>query len=97
MSYSPWGHKQSESTETNSFTVTLYYNIGLYIPCGSDGKESACSAGDLGSTPGSGRSPGKRNGYHSVFLPGKSCELRRLAGYSPWGHKESNMTEQLHL
>ena len=28
-----------------------------------DGKESACSAGDLGMTPGSGRSPGEGNGY----------------------------------
>ena len=32
-------------------------------PGGSDGKESACSAGDLGSIPGSGRSPGEGNGY----------------------------------
>ena len=30
---------------------------------GSDGKESACSAGDLGSIPGSGRSPGGGNSY----------------------------------
>ena len=30
---------------------------------GSDGKESACNAGDPGSTPGSGRSPGVGNGY----------------------------------
>ena len=30
---------------------------------GSDSKESACSAGDLGSIPGSGRSPGEENGY----------------------------------
>ena len=29
---------------------------------GSDGKESACNAEDLGSTPGSGRSPGEENG-----------------------------------
>ena len=29
----------------------------------SDGKESACNAGDLGSIPGSGRSPGEGNGY----------------------------------
>ena len=29
---------------------------------GSDGKESACNAGDLGSIPGSGRSPGVGNG-----------------------------------
>ena len=33
------------------------------FPCGSDGKESACNAGDPGSTPGSGRSPGEGNGY----------------------------------
>ena len=31
-------------------------------PCSSVGKESACSAGDLGSIPGSGRSPGEENG-----------------------------------
>ena len=30
---------------------------------GSDGKVSVCSAGDLGWIPGSGRSPGKGNGY----------------------------------
>ena len=32
------------------------------FPSSSDGKESACSAGDLGSIPGSGRSPGEGNG-----------------------------------
>ena len=30
---------------------------------GSDGKQSACNAGDLGSIPGLGRSPGEGNGY----------------------------------
>ena len=33
------------------------------FPGGSDGKESACNAGDPGSIPGSGRSPGEVNGY----------------------------------
>ena len=33
-----------------------------HFPDGSDGKESACSAGDMSSTPGSGRSPGEGNG-----------------------------------
>ena len=28
-----------------------------------------------------------------VFLPGKLCGQRSLASYSPWGHKESDMTE----
>ena len=32
------------------------------FPGGSDGKESACNAGDPGSIPGSGRSPGEGNG-----------------------------------
>ena len=32
-----------------------------------------------------------------VLLPGKSHGQRSLVGCSPWGHKESDMTEQLHL
>ena len=35
----------------------------LGFPDGSDGKESACNAGDPGSIPGSGRCPGEENGY----------------------------------
>ena len=31
-----------------------------------------------------------------VLLPGKSHGWRSLVGYSPWGCKELNMTEQLH-
>jgi len=34
----------------------------LGFPGGSDGKASACNTGDLGSTPGFGRSPGEGNG-----------------------------------
>ena len=33
------------------------------LPCGSAGKEYACNAGDLGSIPGLGRSPGEGKGY----------------------------------
>ena len=32
-----------------------------------------------------------------VFFPEKSHGRRSLAGYSPWGLKESDMTEQLHF
>ena len=63
--------------------------IGL--PCGLDSKESACSAcsaGELGSIPGSRRSPGEGNGYLTpVFLPGKFHGQRSLVDYSPWGAK----------
>ena len=31
---------------------------------------------------------------HSAFLPGESHGPRSLDGYSPWGHKESDTTEQ---
>ena len=37
--------------------------VALGHPGGSDGKESACNAGDLGLIPGSGRYPGEGNGY----------------------------------
>ena len=41
----------------------LSWPLYLGFHGGSDSKESASSAGDLGSIPGSGRSPGKSNGY----------------------------------
>ena len=37
--------------------------VFLGFPGGSDGKESACNVGDLGSIPGFGRSPGEGNSY----------------------------------
>ena len=58
------------------------------------GKESAYNAGDLGSIPGLGRSPGKGNGnplQYSCFLPGESHEQRSLAGYSPGGRKSRRL------
>ena len=39
------------------------YMVRVGFLCGSAGKESACSAGDLGSIPGLGRSPGEGKGY----------------------------------
>ena len=38
------------------------------------------------------KTPGGRHGT-PVFLPGESHGQRSLAGYSPWGHKESDRTE----
>ena len=48
--------------------LTIYVNIFLGFPSGSDGKESACNSGDPGSIPKWGRSPGKRNGNPSSVL-----------------------------
>ena len=63
------------------------------FPGGLDGKESACSAGDLGSFLGLGRSPGEANGNTLQFLPGESQGQRSLGSYSPWGRKESDTAE----
>ena len=67
---------------------------GMGFPGGSDGKESACNGGDLGLIPRWGRSPGEGNGYPLQY----SCLENphgqgSLAGYSPQGQKESDITE----
>ena len=68
------------------------------FPGGSDGKESACTAGDLGLIPGLGRFPWRRGQLPTaVFLPGEFHGQRSPVGYSPWGCKESNITERLSL
>ena len=68
----------------------------LGFPGGSDGKESACNAGDLGSIPGLGRSLEEGHGNPLKY----SClenphGQRSLAGYNPWGLKESDVTGRL--
>ena len=68
----------------------------LGFPGGSEGKESACNAGDLDSLPGSGIFSGEGNGK-SLQYSGEFHGQRTLEGYSPWGRKESDMTEQLSL
>ena len=64
-------------------------------------KNTPANAGDIrdvGSIPGSGRSPWRRAWQPiPVFLPGESHGQRRLVSYSPWGGKESDTTEQLSI
>ena len=70
-----------------------YMDLLNCVPGGSEVKESASNAGDLGSIPGSGRHPGEGNGNPPVFLPGEFHGQRSLVGYSPWGHRELDTTE----
>ena len=67
----------------------------MYLTGRSDGKESAYNAGDLCLNPGSGRTLG---GGHGNPLQCSCLEnplgQRSLVGYSPWGLKESDMTEK---
>ena len=57
------------------------YSNSVGFPGGSEVKASACNAGDLGSIPGSGRSPGEGNRQPTPeFLPGESHGRRSLVG-----------------
>ena len=63
------------------------------FPGGSDGKDSACNAGELSSIPRSGRSPGEGNGNQYSCL--ENSMDRRTWPYSTWGHKEAKSQTQL--
>ena len=77
-----------------SFSIKGLQLVDEVFPSGSDGKESACNSGDLGSILELGRSPG---GGHGNSLQYACLEnphgQRSLAGYCPWGHKESDTTK----
>ena len=68
----------------------------LGFPSDSDGKQSAYNAGDLGSVPELGRSPGEGHGnpLQNSCLENPHGQ-RSLVGYSPWSCKELDTTEQL--
>ena len=75
----PCSLKSGPEQEMDSCNVrplcSLWDLLGLYkgFPGGSDDKESACNAGDLGSIPGSGRSPGEGNGYWLQYSCLENC------------------------
>ena len=72
---------------SNSCPLTRWF-----LGC-SDGKESACNAGDLGSVLESGRLPKEGNG-NLLQYSGLENPMDRGVGYSPQGGKESGTTEQ---
>ena len=68
-----------------------HFVVQLGFPGGSDGKESSCNTGDLGLID-----PWRKAWQSTpVFLPEESPWQRSLAGYSPWGRKESDKTRTL--
>ena len=78
----------------NFLFVSFVGSLGF--PGGSDGKQSANNKGVLGSIPGLGSSLEERNGnpLHCFCLENPHGE-KSLVGYSPWGCKETDMSEQL--
>ena len=72
--------------------------MGMGFPGGLDSKESAFNVRRLRLDPWVGKIPWRRDWQPTpVFLPRESHGQRSLVDYSPWGHKELDMTKQLTL
>ena len=68
-----WNWKSSVKLTKGKNGKTQITKISKGFPGGSDGKESTCNSGDLGSIPGLGRSPGEGHGKPSpIFLTGET-------------------------
>ena len=82
-------------TQKNSFiSFKVSYEVVKNPP---ETQEKACVAGDMFSILGSGKIPWRKKWQPTpVFLPGEFHGQRSLVGYSPWGCKESDTTEQTH-
>ena len=74
-------------------------SVARGFPGGSDRQESACSAGDPGSIPGFGRSPGEENGNPLQYSCLENSMDRKAwrATISPWGCKELDSTKHAHF
>ena len=73
---------KKKKEKVNKFEFVKTTNLAFCCN-GLDGNESACSAGDPGLIPGSGRSPGEKEWQlNPVFVPGEFHGQRKLAAYS---------------
>ena len=64
--------------------LIMLVQMSMGFPGGSDSQESACNAEDLGSIPGSGRTPWRREWLSTpALLPGECHGQRSQVGYSP--------------
>ena len=89
-SFGPWLPK------FHRFSFTGEQTKALELLRWHNGKESACQCRRLRIDPWVRKIPWSRKWQPTpVFLPGKLHGQRSLAGYSPWGGKEPDMTEQL--
>ena len=70
--------KKQESSRKTSISALLTICVLQGLPYSSNGKESACNAGDLGSIPGSGRSSGEGNGNPPSFLAWRTAWTEEL-------------------
>ena len=92
-SYSSWGRKQPDTSERLTLISYIFPQAALSIPKalkgfpgGSDGKESACNARDLGLISGLGRSPGEGNGNPLQY----SCPENSMD--RPWSCSQTQLS-----
>ena len=82
MGWQTVGHNWMINTHTHTHT----FRVGL--PWWLSGKDPPANAGDTSLIPGSGRSPGERNGNPLQYsCLGNPTDRRSLPGYCPWGLK----------
>ena len=84
----PRSRSRLPSVGASSRSITSLSGVPQARSGGSDGKETACSAGDPGSIPGSGRSPGEGNGYPLQY----SC-LENPMDRGAWGATVHGVTK----
>ena len=88
-----WRRRESEIMVRFLVKTFLIYRWPSF-PRWHSGKESTSQSRRLRFSPWIGQIPWRRKWQPTpVFLHGKSCRLRSLAGCSPWGHKELDTTE----
>ena len=94
-----WGTKIPDAKKVkkknNKERNTLLLQNTRGFPGGSDGKQSTCNAGDLGSIPGSGGSTGEGNGNPLQYSCLENPMDRGVWQATVHGIKESNTTERL--
>ena len=106
-SHSPWIGNPTDWPSSWQYHMSRPHLFIIYFlkmnswfmgfPGGSHGRESACNVEGPGSIPGSERSSGEGNGNPLQYSCLENSMERSLAGDSPWGCKESDMTEWLTL
>ena len=100
LPFSPPRDLPHPGTEPRSLVSCVASWMGYHcgLPCWLRGQSVCLQCWRPGFSPWVGKIPWRREWLPlPAFLPGESHEQRSLAGYSPWGHKESDMTEQLTL
>ena len=104
---SPWGCKESDMTERQSWTDYIYclhnawsliFKLIWFSKSSAGGTMAKNLPANAGGASWFRKTPWSRKWQPTpVFLPGKSQGLRSLVGYAPWGRKELDTTEQLHF